>query len=323
MKILNYGLIVEKPSVMDYVFGADSKVENDIILQPNGHGWGDYLPLKEYQSSDYVRTLACVTFSALNCLETLAKRKLGLMLNKSDRYTAKMSGTNKEGNSFRNVGESVRKDGLVDEAVWPFDRSKEAKIDWDKYYATIPENIIALGRNFLKDYLIQYEWASDSQATPELLIESLKYSPLQIAVRAWTKTVNGVYQKSDLPTNHGVMLFDYEPKKYWLIFDHYDEAIKKLAWDYKIMYPLKYDILKIKQIEPIIIDKKAMELLKKFNNKIIFNADTGDFGLSVGDKLLVLNSKDRAGLMVLTALVRDSGTGVKDDMWKKFPKSVF
>jgi len=68
---------------------------------------------------------------------------------------------------------------------------------------------------------------------------------------------------------------------------------------------------------------QIMKLLNKYKNKILFNTQTGNFGLSVGDKLLVLNKPQRAGLMALMAMVRNSGIGITNEIWSQFPKKEF
>ena len=59
------------------------------------------------------------------------------------------------------------------------------------------------------------------------------------------------------------------------------------------------------------------------NELIIFNAEEGNFGLSLGNKLLVLEDRDRGGLMALMKMVRESGTGVSNKLWQEFPREPF
>jgi len=73
----------------------------------------------------------------------------------------------------------------------------------------------------------------------------------------------------------------------------------------------------------VLPDPKLMALLNKKKNKIFFNAETGNFGLSVGDQLLELKEPTRAGLMALMAMVRDSGVTLKNEDWLKLPKKPF
>src|SRR6185436_3344551 len=105
--------------------------------------WTPYLPVFESQSYKYFDPFDCVTRSATNCLEILWKRRYGDEVNFSDRFTAKMSGTTPIGNTFVNVGDSIRHDGLVPEVDYtaPFDL-----ISRDEYYKAIDPKLIDEGK---------------------------------------------------------------------------------------------------------------------------------------------------------------------------------
>ena len=91
------------------------------VLNESGD-WTSYLPPGEWQRINNKETMACVSFSALNILETLYYFYTGERRNFSDRFTAYMSGTMKRGNYLWKVGDSIRRDGLVDEKDWPAPR---------------------------------------------------------------------------------------------------------------------------------------------------------------------------------------------------------
>jgi len=71
------------------------------------------------------------------------------------------------------------------------------------------------------------------------------------------------------------------------------------------------------------VDPIALAYLKKHEDEIIFNSDIGNFGLSLGDKLLELKDWKRGGLMALMKMVRGTKTSVPDAFWKKFPIEDF
>ena len=110
----NTGVLEQPIGSTDYIQDQSSAVAYEEV-NPSGD-WSAFLPVGESQIGLYGDTLACVTFSALNCLETLQKFK-GNDTNYSDRFTAKMSGTTKNGNYLQAVANSIRHDGLVDECV--------------------------------------------------------------------------------------------------------------------------------------------------------------------------------------------------------------
>lgn len=238
----NFGLIISEPKETDYMFGGIAGQ----ILQPSGQ-WHDYLPMGEKQHSVYFDTMACVTFSALNALEILIRRQYGIDINFSDRFTAKMSGTTHQGNHLYKVGDSIRKDGFVDEVEYPYPREQRTPVfTWEDFYQEIPQILKDLGIENLKDCLIQYE-----QMGKDYFKEALKEAPIQVTVRAWYDA-NGdlVYENSD-PTkvNHAVVLIGYKDGEYWEIYDSYDKNgsyVKKLEWNYAFgQTGFKYNIKKI------------------------------------------------------------------------------
>lgn len=137
--------------------------------------WTPYLPPEEWQKNKVIDTMACVTFSALNSVETQYKFLMGKDRNFSDRFTARMSGTTTDGNWLFRVADSMRRDGLVEENDWPFPQN----YTWDEYYATPPIEIVNKARTFLNDFVIQYEWVD---VTRESLEKHLKHAPIQVTI---------------------------------------------------------------------------------------------------------------------------------------------
>lgn len=208
-QLQNFGLSPENDlgptDDRDFVQGTATETKK-IVLSPER----DYtfaLPKPELQYGHGFDTGSCVTFSALNTIETYVKARYGFDWNKSDRFNAKMSNTTIFGNSFAVVAESIRKDGMVDEAEWPWTPEINT---WDKYMAPVAPEVIALGRKNASQIDLKHEWVGWGGVDPELLWEALQYGPQQVSVHTWGPVVGGVYQKHPLaektPTNHGVML---------------------------------------------------------------------------------------------------------------------
>jgi hypothetical protein len=153
-------------------------------------------------------------------------------LNFSERFTAKLSGTGHNGNSFKSVAEAIRKTGLIPEKVLPYNKN----MSWDEYYNGITSEMLKLGREFIKHFPINYE-SVDKFEFPE----ALKYSPVQVAIHAYNGVNNGIYIKTGNTINHAVMLF--KPN---YIFDSYEENnnyYKQLAKDFIYMsYGFRYII---------------------------------------------------------------------------------
>ena len=166
---INYGLI-EGQRNTDWIAGSlPYEVRN-----PSGD-WTPYLPPGEFQRNHVFDSMACVTFSALNSIEVQHKFLTETHRNFSDRFTAKMSGTTDQGNYLFKVADSIRKDGLVDEVVWPTADS----FDWNTYYIFPPIDVINKGREFFNDWQVNYEFIDFNR---DSLIYHLKQSPIQVTI---------------------------------------------------------------------------------------------------------------------------------------------
>lgn len=255
-KQLNYGLIDMPPRETDYIAGNGNGVKVPVLLE--SRNWIPFLSRSEVQHGLYFDTMACVSFSALNCIEAILnlKIKLGLVheddlawlkekgyfddngrVNFSDRFTAKMSGTTEKGNWLYRVGDSVHDDGLVPETVWPYPRDQRTPVfNRSNYYKEIPQAVKDLGKEFLRRFQINYEWIDN----PSSFYDNLKYSPIQVTLRAWGEPDKfGVYQYVEGKLNHAVTKVHVE--KYRIIEDSYIGAsdpgyLKKLADNYTLGY---------------------------------------------------------------------------------------
>lgn len=103
----NHGLLIAPhQSSKDYIFGAVTALVPE-QLRSDGD-WGAFLGVYEPQSFPWGDTLACVSYSALNCVEIIAKYRTEKDYNFSDRFLAKVSGTTRSGNYLEKVAESIR-----------------------------------------------------------------------------------------------------------------------------------------------------------------------------------------------------------------------
>ncbi len=235
---MNYGLQILEAYEQDprlSRFGGISKLDK-IVLQAD-RDWRSFLPPPEIQNAGGYERLACVTYSALNVLETIAFRKFGIHLNFSDRFTAKMSGTTHDGNNFSEVAESIRKlHGCVPEEAWP-----DTLAGWEEYYKEVAEEVVRLGKLFFEDWVIEYEAVWD---TVDQLWEALQYAPLQVGIYAYGPEVNGIFQRSESRGNHAVELVHAVEGEHWEIYDHYARSSKKLAWNTRFWGCFRFDIKK-------------------------------------------------------------------------------
>ena len=168
-EVKNYGVILGQRDT-DYVGGTlPYKINN-----PSGD-WTPYLPLEEWQRFESFDTMACVSFSALNVVETFYYFKTGQRKNFSDRFTAKMSNTTPSGNYLYKVADSIRKDGLVDESDYP----TPTQFNWENYYSEIPIELKDKGKKFLDEWQVNYEFIDVTRGS---LLHHLKQSPIQVVI---------------------------------------------------------------------------------------------------------------------------------------------
>lgn len=310
---MHTGLIEEKIlNPKDWRMGGVSGVDH-VVLRDNGD-WTTYLPKNERQSGVYFDTKGCVSFSALNCIEALAKFN-GIDWNRSDRFTAKQSGTTKNGNYLSKVAESIRKiDGTVPEESWPwFPDQRQPIYEWEDFYADIPDKVVYEAKAWLKDWDVRWEWVDKNK--PE---DSLKYGPVQVTVQAWPKVNDdGSFSNTGaISYNHAVTLFKKDDK-YFYILDHYKYRgtyVKKLLLDYKFGHAILYTLTKKKE-------EQNMPIIDLPNDTLVQEVEeSGVFGLHLDGKILV----DDVDKVLATFIMRSDDLTKKQaltkEQWDSFPK---
>lgn len=164
----------------------------------------------------------------------------------STRFNTKKSGTKiGTGNSFGRSQESIRKDGVVPESVWP---TRPDMTQYEYYWDINNPKITALGLESLK----WYDWLYDqfSDLTPKNLDKQLEHAPIQIAVATCPGWNTGKVPVCYEPPIHAILLEDVEDLNYALnILDHYPPYSKTLLPGYRIyaackgvLYPKGHNI---------------------------------------------------------------------------------
>ena len=155
----------------DYIAGT---LPYQVVLESGD--WRPYLPTGERQSNYKGDSMSCVSFSALNVIETQEFKLTGQRVNYSDRWLAKISNTQPEGNYLITVVDAIREFGLVLEEDYP---APPAPWTWYDYHKTIPEPLLsqlkAKGQAWKKKWGVGYEWI-DIQTE---LHTHLKHAPMQ------------------------------------------------------------------------------------------------------------------------------------------------
>jgi len=147
-------------------------------------------------------------------------------------------------------------------------------------------------------------------------MEALKYGPLQVTVYAWNHEEDGVYPNpKNKYRNHAVTLVGFDEGSHWIIFDHYNQSVKKLAWDYEFGHALRYTVSLNKPTQPM-----PMEL---DNDLLIKDAeDTGMIALHLNGELRI---DDRAKILA-EFISRNDGdiagkiVNLPKEEWDLFPK---
>ena len=252
-------VITELPKFGEALFTLPNK--KDIPLRPNAD-WSDDVPKFEPQTNFEFDTFSCCTYASVHALCTLAKAKFGVEWNKSERFTAIMSGTVKDkGNSIRQVVSAMAKFGVVDQADCPFpDEMTE-----DQYFAPIPLTTQFKGRDWLNQYELDWQWVSKfigiiPTTNKDMMYEALKYSPLVTSVDSNSPESNGVIQNQIEKYNHAKYIKSAVYGVSWTTEDSYDGSLNTYAWDYEFFHPIKFTLeLKKKSFWDLFSD-----LLSKF-----------------------------------------------------------
>lgn len=252
---MSTGFLYRPRDPLDFVAGAETGI-TPVILNPKKN-WEDFLPPEEKQKGVKGDSMACVTYSALNALEAqfqlikdkLSKTQLKTLtdlgyivdghLSLSDRFTAKMSGTTKEGNYLVSVWDSIRHDGVLPESDWPFVLDE---FSWKEYYKDIPQKLKDKAKKFLDIFEVKYEWLSLGNFR-----EHLSTAPIQVVVKVdknWGSSE--IVPPTLMGSGHAVLL--YASNKYLKIYDHYFKFKKTLAGNYPIVCAMR-GVLSIKKEE--------------------------------------------------------------------------
>lgn len=311
-KIINHGLINQELDGADWVFSGVTGI-SDFVLQEDGQ-WED-LPVKEVQRFSWGDSMACVSYSALNCVEAIFIKRYGYEINFSDRFLAKMSGTTRSGNSMRRVGDTIRDSGLVSEKAYPSTASS-----WEDYYKFVPNELMKKGLEFNKKWLVQYDQVI---ALPQYMMDALRYSPLQVATYAYGELVGGVYQDTGKPSNHAMMVYGYKENEYWKVYDHYERAEKKFAWDTYFRLIYRFNVEKIMPEKPDIPNNKFVQCIDteyQAQNNGEKHPDSGKIGMVLDGVILIDDTvQDR---LMRTQQMRTDGIGLSADDWDKFEKKA-
>lgn len=205
-------VVLEPHGEQDWVFGA-SPMQNKTIFT-DGHGWPNYFVHPELQFNRNFDSFSCVTYACLKALTLYIFCVYGIKLDLDEMFTAVMSHTEPGvGNSVRNVLESIRKDGFVEEYIaaqlrYAFDANTTKTM----FFAPQPYKLIQEALKSLIKWKINWETLAIENNVPHsTVVASLKYAPAVITGRAWIRSsITGLYVDEGLPANHASVVADYD-----------------------------------------------------------------------------------------------------------------
>ena len=254
----NTGLLIgDRPE--DYRFGSTSPIVHEV--RNSTKDWRAFRSKEERQNQNPEDRMHCVSASATNLLEQQANWMLANNLWPADalkfwdkgyivdrkfefsrRFTAKMSGTTRAGNYFYKVWDSIRKDGIVPDSMYPDDPS----LTWDEYYKNPGEELKLLGKDSLKYFSVLYEQFTGSTGAQKKT--ALEMAPLQFGVTTqcgWDAEV----PVCGLNANHAVDNDFIRGDLSYEIFDSYMPYQKHLPKNYSIpicyraiLYPITRNV---------------------------------------------------------------------------------
>jgi len=296
----------EKLEDWEVELGATRKIFNTT------KNWKKYRSTGERQKRDKSsETMACTTYSTHNVVE----QKMNLMkikcddgnadddtkelvkifehfglydekgeANLSDPFTAKLSGTNYRGNSFNNVLQSIRKNGVVAESVWV----TPERYTWNEYYKAIPQDVLDRGLKWTEYVEFTYE------RVPTVLFNDIKtYSPIITSVYAgynWNTDV--IQRRTNNQHNHAVDNDYFVENQFDGIFDSYIPFEKKVAWNYGLGVGKVVGFKLLKKLESFNTDA-IDELTDDGRQYVMRSDDLGQIYELKDNKLITLDTKEK------------------------------
>jgi hypothetical protein len=299
---MNHGVILDELIPEDLIFGANDRVKHNINIEDRN--WIPYFSKGEVQFATYYDTMGCVSFSGLNTTESVGnyhvRNKLfsadnvawleanGYFnadgdLDFSDRFTVAMSGTTEDGNTGRRVWTSIRHDGVVPESKWPWNKGrdvpqKERYGDWYRDKANVPQELIDLGKEFVKRFDVIYEVVKTEEGK---LKTALTKSPVAVYIATNCPLNNGIHEPCGNTVNHAVTLCDdADPRGYYPLFDHYikqpnavgqEQFIRKVSKDFSFYSTAYVCTITEKQVEQPVedMDNNFVRIVKDANSSAV------------------------------------------------------
>lgn len=322
------GLVLSPPTVEDWE--KDHPTQDGVILgavvREELFPTLDCTPfITEYevQRNGIFDPYDCVTCATWNKIQCLAKRKYGIVLDYSKRWTAVKSGTRPGiGNSVTNVEESVRvNDGGVRESLYP---TMTPSMSESQFYAAIPPEVDAL-EDFKNNWQYNHEWLGRARSgvpfsSLEQLKDGLKLSPLSVSVGPYHYDANGsMYEPSTgIPEYiHQVIIVKIDNEAIYTLDSENGNGLIRYRLDYPFGYPKLSYLKKKTMIQPLIYKQKGKAALYALNPLKQSLMPFGDGAIPGGELFMTLY-----GVKSYKDIPRVMNPKTGED-WEKLPFPIF
>ena len=236
-KIVNHGF--QEPTILGGQWWQGEGRGITSGIKPLDRDWRPYLSQFEPQRRS-IESSFCTEFGTLEGVETIIKRKYGIIENYSERALAILADNSPQGNDPHITADTLRKSGARDEKILPF---TDGITSWEDLMNPAPLSKKQL-ENKRWAYSFAHEW---EKPEPEKLWNSLQFSPLGVSVMAWRKKGEFYVKEKGERDTHWTLLVWGEYKKYWIVSDSYldnGERFKKLNWEYPFGFSKIYSVSK-------------------------------------------------------------------------------
>ena len=150
------GLIVKPQRAQDKRFGGTTSIVAPVLVADGQ--WDAFIPHPELQRDSFGDTFGCVSFSAVNCLETMFRQKNNpgvVAPSFSERFTAKQSGTVPGvGNDFATVADCILNNGVILDIQWPYLPDMTVA----QFYADLPQDLIDNAKAYIRYFTIGHQF---------------------------------------------------------------------------------------------------------------------------------------------------------------------
>ncbi len=235
----DYGYVPPVPKDEDYVFGASSLPRDPLVVDGD---WTSFIPVYEPQTlEDGEETDGCTVWGTENALETYLKRLTSKDWNFSERFLYILLHIRPPGGDPFTVGEAIRNNGIVEQNVLPFATTYADFIQPDP----LPETILQRAKLFTDRYDFKHEYVFHGPLVSfaekrRRITEALKCSPLGVSLHAWEQDENGLYYRPEGERDTHWCVLIKEEKDCDIIFDSYDQSLKKVRKDMNYGVAIRY-----------------------------------------------------------------------------------